>query len=100
MVGISTCWTLGTERKPSNALPMTPLKATKDMKMASTMTSAMDHLDSSKASNLTKRLVRNSVGRKRLAASASILSVGKTTLNRITSTPTTDISGRPMWISV
>jgi hypothetical protein len=99
-VGISTCWMFGTARKPSHALPMTPLNATKDMKIASTMTSAMDHLDSPKANSFTKGLVRNSAGRKRYAPSASIFSAGKTTLNRITSTATSVISGRPIWISV
>ena len=87
-------------RTPSHALPMTPLNATKDMKMARAMTSAMDHLDSSKASSLIRRLVRKSAGRKRHAPSASIFSAGKTTLNRITSTPTRVISGRPIASSV
>src|SRR5579863_4612815 len=94
LVGITNCWMDGDARMPAMPLSITPLNATKDMKMASTITSAIDHLDSWNASSLTMRLLPSNDGRNKDAQSASIFSAGKTTLNRMTRTATRDIAGR------
>ena len=89
-----------TSRTPCIPLSITPLNATKDMKTASAITSAIDHLETVKAKNFTTGLLRNIAGRKRATPKASVFSAGKITLNSNSSTATSVISGRPIWMSV
>jgi hypothetical protein len=81
------------------AFPISPLKATTAMNMASAITSAIDHRDDSSTKNLTIRLWRSKGGLNRHAADARSFNAGRMTLNINTRITTAHISGRLVSIS-
>ncbi len=96
-VGITICAPVCIN--PLMVFAINPLNATNDMKMASAITSAIDHFEDSSAKKFASRF-RSKAGLYKQNASVKILIAGKTTLNISTSTPTIHISGRPIVTSV
>ena len=76
------------------------MNATNDMKIASAITSAIDHLEDSTAKNLASLYFFSKDGSCRHRPTVMTFRVGKTTLNIRTSTATTTISGWPIVSSV